>query len=94
VSYADLSGKVAIIRSNGTAEWGSVAAGLGVPYDIPTNVPLFPTLRVDVPLQQIMHDAVNAMAADVWDRTKKNWPWIIGGGLVVTAFVLLRKKKP
>jgi hypothetical protein len=86
-----LGGKVAVARTAHGLRWYSVAAGLGTSYDIPTNVPLFPVLRVDVPMEQIVHDVVNAVGADMWSRAKKNWPWILGAGFLGAAIVLARR---
>lgn len=90
--HQQLSGKVVLIQRNGRTDWGSVAAGLGATYDIPTNVPLFPTLRLDLPMDTIMHDAMSSAGRDLWSRTKKNWAWVAAGGMVIAAAVLMRKR--
>lgn len=65
--------------------------GLGKVY--PVTLPVIGATTIDVPVEQIVHDAYDATLTEMWTRTKKNWLYIAGGALLIGAVVMMSKAK-
>jgi len=68
--------------------------GLGKVYSFATNVPILGTAQVDIPIEQITSDAMDAVKSEAADWMKRNWVVLAGITVVVAgSAVLLRGKK-
>lgn len=66
-------------------------AGLGETY--PITLPVIGPTTVDIPVDRIVHDAVDATGKDLWTRARANWYWLVGAAVIAGAAIALRRKK-
>lgn len=74
-----------------TGEWLYAAAGLGRVYQI--TLPVVGKQNIDVPIDQIVRDAMDEAQIELWERIKRNWYYVLGAGLLVGAVVMVTRKK-